>query len=56
MEEQLILTHKFVEVVDRPHRKICLTMLSYNVEKPEMSYVQVRLFGGRKDEEKVSQT
>ena len=27
MEEQLKLTHKFVEVVDRPHRKICVTML-----------------------------
>ena len=27
MEEQLKITHKVVEVVDRPHRKICLTML-----------------------------
>ena len=55
MEEQLKLTHKVVEVVDRPHRKICVTMLRYNVEKPETSYVQVRLFGRRKDEEKVNQ-
>ena len=46
MEEQLKLTHK---VVDRPHRKICVTMLPYNVEEPENSYVQVRLFGRRKD-------
>ena len=45
MEEQLKLTHKVVEVVDRPHRKICMTMLRYNVEKPKTSYVQVRLFG-----------
>ena len=52
MEEQLKLTHKNVEVVDWPHRKICVTILCYNVEKPETSYVQVRLFGGRKDEEK----
>ena len=54
-EELLRLTHKVVEVVDRPHRKICVTMLSYNVEKPETSYVQVRLFGRRKDEEKFNQ-
>ena len=55
MEEQLKLTHKVVEVVDRPHRKICLTMLRYNVEKPEFSYVQLRLFGRRTDEEKFNQ-
>ena len=55
MEEQLKLTHKVVEVFDRPHRKICVTMLRYNVEKPETSYVQVRLFGRKKDEEKFNQ-
>ena len=37
MEEQLKLTHKVVEVVDRPHREICVTMLCYNVEKSETS-------------------
>ena len=45
MEEQLKLTHKVVEAVHRPQRKICVTMLRYNVEKPETSYVRVRLFG-----------
>ena len=30
-------------------------MLRYNVEKPETSYVQVRLFGRKKDEEKFNQ-
>ena len=55
VEEQLKLTHKVVEVVGRPHRKICVTMLRYNVEKPETSYVQVRLFGRRKDEKKFNQ-
>ena len=55
MEEQLKLTHKIVEVVDRPHRKIWVTMLRYNVEKLETSYVQVRLFGRRKDEGKFNQ-
>ena len=54
MEEQLKLRHKAVEVVDRPHRKICVTMLRQNVEKPETSYVQVRLFGRRKEKEKES--
>ena len=55
MEEPLKLTHKVVEVVVRPHRKICVTILRDNVEKPETSYVQVRLFGRRKDEEKFNQ-
>ena len=55
MKEQLKLAHKVVDFVDRPHRKICVTMLRYNVEKPETSYVQVRLFGRRMDEEKVNQ-
>ena len=55
MEEQLKQTHKVVEVVHRSHRKICVTMLRYNVEKPDTSYVQVRLFGRRKDEEKFNQ-
>ena len=55
MEEQLKLRHKVVEVFGRPNRNICVTMVRYNVEKPETSYVQVRLFGGRKDEEKFNQ-
>ena len=55
MEEQLKLTHKVVEVVDRPHRKICVTTLRCNVEKPETSYVHVQLFGRRKDDEKFNQ-
>ena len=54
-EEQLKLTRKVLEFVVRPHRKICVTILRYNVEKPETSYVQVRLFGGKKQEEKFSQ-
>ena len=51
MEAQLKLTHKVVEVVDQPHKKICVTMLRYNVEKPETSYVQVRLF--RRSDKKI---
>ena len=55
IEEQLKLTHKVVEVVDRSPRRICVTMLRYNVGTPEISYVQVRLFGRRKDEENLNQ-
>ena len=55
MEEQLKLTRKVVEVVDRPQRKVCVTMLRHSVEKPETSYVLVRLFGRRKDEEIFNQ-
>ena len=55
MEEQPKLTHKVVGSFDRPHRKICVTMLRYNVEKPETSNVQVRLFGRRQEKEKSNQ-
>ena len=55
MEEHLKLTHKVIEVVDRSHRKICVATLRNNMEKPQTSYVQVRLFGKRKDEEKFNQ-
>ena len=55
MEEQLKVTHKVVGVADRKHRMICVTMLRYNLEKPKTSYVHVRLFGRRKDEQKFNQ-
>ena len=55
MEEQIKLTHKVVKVVDRSHRKICVTMLRFKMEKSETSYVQLRLFGRRKEEEKLNQ-
>ena len=54
MGEQFKLTQKVVKIVDRPLRKICVTLLRYNGEKPETSYVQVRLFGRRKDEQKFN--
>ena len=55
MEKQLRFTLKVAEVVDQPPRRICVTMLRYNVEKLETSYVQVRLFGKRKDKIKFNQ-
>ena len=53
MEEQL-LVHEVIDVVDRPNRRICVTLLRYKVDNPETSYAQVRLFG-RKEEEKFQQ-
>ena len=55
MEEQPKLVHKVIDVVDRPNRKICVTLLRYNVDDPETSYAQVRLFGRKKEEEKFQQ-
>ena len=55
MEEQLKLVHKVIDVVDRPHRRICVTLLRYNVDNPQTTYAQVRLFGRKKEEEKFQQ-
>ena len=55
MDEQLKLAHNVVDVVDRTNRKICVTLLRYNVEKPESSYAQVRLFARKKEDEKFQQ-
>ena len=55
MEEQLKLVHMVIDVVDRPNRRICLTLLRYKVDNPETSYAQVRLFGWKKEEENFQQ-
>ena len=55
LEEQLKLVHKVIDLVDRPNRKICVTLLRYNVDNPETSYAQVRLFERKKEEEKFQQ-
>ena len=55
MEEQLKLVHKVIDVVDRPHRKNCVTLLRYKAEIPDTSYAQVRLIGRKKEEEKFQQ-
>ena len=55
MDEQLKLAHKVVDVVDRTNRKICGTLLRYNVDKPESSYGQVQLFARKKEDEKFQQ-
>ena len=55
MDQQLKLVHEVIDVVDRPNRRICVTLLRYNVDNPETSYAQVRLFGRKKEEEKIQQ-
>ena len=55
MEEQLKLVHQVIDVVDRPNRKICVTLLRHKADNPETSYAQVRLFGRKKQEEKFQQ-
>ena len=55
MDEQLKLAHKVVDVVDRTNRTICVTLLRCNVDNPESSYAQVRLFARKKEDEKFQQ-
>ena len=55
MDEQLKPADKVVDVVDRANRKICVTLLRYNVDKPESSFAQVGLFAKKKEDEKFQQ-
>ena len=50
MNEQLKLAHNVVDVVDRANRKICVTLLRYNVDRLENCYAQVRLFAIKKED------
>ena len=45
-----------IDVVDQANRKICVTLLRYNVEKPEGSYARVRVIAKKKEDEKFQQT
>ena len=55
MEEQLKLVHKVIDVVDCPKRRICVTLLRYKADKPDLSYAQIRLIGRKTEEEKFQQ-
>ena len=55
VDEQLKMAHKLVDVLDRANRKICVTLLRYDVDKSESSYSQVRLFARKKEDEKFQQ-
>ena len=52
MEEQLKLANGVVDVVDCPNRKICVTLLRYNADKPERSYARGRILARKKEQEK----
>ena len=52
LNEQVRLAHKVVDVVDRANRKICVTLLPYNPDKPESCYAQIRLFARNTEDEK----
>ena len=53
MDEKLKLALKVVHMVDRANRKFCVTLLRYNVDKPDRSNAQFRLFARKKEDEKV---
>ena len=55
MDEQLILAQKVIDVVDQANKKICVTLLLYNVENPESPYSQVRIFAKKKEDGKLQQ-
>ena len=55
MEEQLKLVHKVIDVVDRPKRRVCETLLRYKVDNPDTSSTKVRLFGRKTEEENFQQ-
>ena len=51
IDEPLKLAHKVVDVVDQANRKICAILLRYNVDKPDSSYAQVRIFARKEEDE-----
>ena len=55
MDEQLKLARKVVDVMDRANRKVCVTLLRYNVDKPNSCYAQVQQFVRKKEDEKFQQ-
>ena len=55
MDKELKQAHRVVDVVDRPNKKICVTLLHYIVDKPENWYFQFRLNATKKEEEKFQQ-
>ena len=55
MDEQLKKDHKVVDVVDRANRKTCVTLLRYNVIKPECSHAELQLFARKNEDEQFQQ-
>ena len=44
-----------VDVVDQRNRKVCVTLLRYNEDRPESSTAQVLFFARKKEDEKFEQ-
>ena len=55
MDEQLKLAQKLIDVGDRAIRKICVVLLRYTVDKPEISYAQAWKIARKKEDEKFQQ-
>ena len=55
MDEKHTLAHKVVGIVERANRRICVTLLLYNMDKLEGFYAQVRLFAKKKEDENLQQ-
>ena len=53
--EQHKPTHKVFDFVERQYRKICVTLLRFNVDKQESLYTRVRIFAGNKEDENFQQ-
>ena len=55
LDEQLKHVQKAITIVDRPKRKIFATMKKYCMDKPESTYVQLRLFTRNSEHDKFQQ-
>ena len=55
LDEQLKHVQKPITIVDRPKKKINATMKKYCMDKPESTYVQLRLFTRNSEHDKFQQ-
>ena len=55
LDEQLKHVQKAIKIVDRPKRKTFATMKKYCMDKPESTYVQLRLFTRNSEHDKFQQ-
>ena len=53
-EEQLKLVHKAIDVVDRPNRRICVTLLRYKVDNQKLLMPKFVCSDGRSRKKKFS--
>ena len=55
MDERHILAHRVVDVMYRANTKFFVTLLRYNVEKPESSYARDQIISRKDEDEKTEQ-